>query len=313
MAKTHTLADLKAYAKRMSDDRLDGKADAFILESIQDAIKNLGTIAWSFLVNHYRLVTAARATRGTCGVTNLTRRVTFTSLVNPTGQPTLDKTWTIKFASEAVDYDFHSTASTTSVINLASSYVGTTSLDITTTSYSIFKRSYDLPADFRELLAIVDVRRPNWELIPASYAAMRELNLRRTGGDTPTTYSVENKTGDMVRQFWLYPFPSGTTRFQYDLIYARWPSIPTAASAGTTIIDWPDDHMVLLKAAIYMELAKRAEDDQKYQLAKMDYQDKLEAAAKADVPESAGMYIGHDRIRGGRQPSLNHYTITEGG
>ena len=312
MAKTTTLNELKAYAKRMSDDRLDGKADAFILESIQDAIKNLGTIAWSFLVNHYRLVTAARTSSpGGVTVTNLSRRVLFTSLVSQAGQPTLDKTWTAKFNGEAVDYDFASTASTTSVINLASSYVGTGNL--TAASYTLFKRSYDLPADFRELLAIVDVRRPNWELLPASYAAMRELNLRRTGGDTPTTYSVENKTGDMVRQFWLYPFPSGTTRFQYDLIYARWPSIPTGSSAGTTVIDWPDDHMVLLKAAIYMELAKRAEDDQKYQLAKMDYQDKLDAAAKSDVPESAGMFIGHDRIRGGRRPGLNHYTITEGG
>ncbi len=312
MAKTTTFASLKAYATRINDDSLDGKASAYILEAIQDALRNLANNPWSFLVKRTRVVTQPdRTTPGTVGIANNKRRITFSSLVNPSGNPTLDGTWTIKFAGEDIDYDFASTASTTSVINIASSYVGTASL--TASTFRVFKRTYDLPADFRELLSIVDVRRPRFGLEPKTYQSMLLLHQTRSSGDTPTAYSVENKSGDMVRQLWLYPLPSGTTRFQYDLIYARWPSIPASGDADNTIIDWPDDLMPLLKAAIAVELAKKAKDQQQYDLANSDYQEKLTAAGKSDVKESADLYIGGSGNYRGWPKGFQHYNVTEGG
>lgn len=313
MAKTTTFATLKAYATRINNDDLGGKAEAYILEAIQDALRNLATNPWSFLVKRTRLTTQPdRTTPGTVHLTNLTRRVRFTSLVNPTGNPTLDGTWTVKFAGEDIDYDFASTASTTSVINIASSYVGTASL--VASSYRVFKRTYDLPTDFRELLQIVDVRRPRYGLEPRTYQSMLLLHQTRSSGDTPYAYSVENKSGDMVRQLWLYPLPSGTTRFQYDIIYARWPTIPQSSDGNNTVIDWPDDLMPLLKAAISVELARKAKDDAFLSIADMNYQEKLRDAGKSDVRESADLYIGGTGSgRPGWPRGFQHYDVSEGG
>lgn len=311
MAKTTTFATLKAYATRINDDSLDGKASAYILEAIQDALRNLANNPWSFLVKRTRVVTQPdRSTPGAVSIAPNSRAVRFTSLVNPAGRPPLDGTWTVKFSGEDIDYDFASTATTTSLINVTSSFVGVTSTN--TGTYRVFKRTYDLPSDFRELLSIVDVRRPRYGLEPKTYQSMLMLHQTRSSGDTPYAYSVENKSGDMARQLWLYPLPSGTTRFQYDLIYARWPTIPASGDADNTVIDWPDDLLPLLKAAIGVELAKKAKDQMQYDLANSDYQEKLTAAGKSDVKESADMFIGGQGPR--RWPGgFQHYDVTEGG
>lgn len=247
-------------------------------------------------------------------VTRHTRVVRFTSLVNPTGNPTIDGTWSVKFSGEDIDYDFASVATTTSLINLTSSYVGTASLVGAT--YRVSKRSYDLPADFRELLAIVDVRAPTFKLRRATYQTMLTLNLQRNSGDQPHTYSIEaksNDTGNMkVKQLWLYPSPNGTTRFQYDLIYAAFVTVPTSATAGTTTIDWPDEYMDVLQAAIDVQLAKKAQDQGQLSLARDHYEDLIKNALGGDVDDSYSLYIGEDRrVHSGHTPfSIN---VTEGG
>lgn len=286
-----------------------------MLEAIQDALRTINRLPWTFLVKRTRVVThPERTTPGGVTVTRHTRLVRFTSLVNPTGNPTIDGTWGVKFAGEDVDYDFASVAATTSTINLTSSYVGTASL--TGAAYRVSKRSYDLPNDFRELLSITDVRAPTFKMRRATYQTMLTLNLQRNSGDKPHTYSIEaksNDTGNMkVKQLWLYPSPNGTNRFQYDLIYASLVTIPDSSTSNTAIIDWPDEYMDVLRAAIDVQLAKKAQNQEQLDIAREHYKELIENALGGDVDDSYSLYIGEDRrVQQARTPfDIN---VTEGG
>ncbi len=296
MAKSTTFADLKVKAARFNNDRTDDKAISINENAIQDALRNLAVVSdWTFLRSRFRLVTDDQTTTGAINLSlnsNSWLATSNSSSVVPdwSSITSLGSTWTVKVNGEDIDYDISSTG-TSAVVPLTSKYVGTANL--TRASYKLFRRSYDLPADFREMIGIVDVRRPHHPLIRVSHSEMLELNLGRSGGSTPDRYSIENKTGDTVRQLWLYPYPTGSTKFQYDLIYQRWPDNPTT---GTDTIDWPNDLMPLLESAVYREIALENKDMEAYQLADSDYADKLEVALSGDVEDSADWFIGMGRV-----------------
>ena len=318
MAQSTTLADLKKYARRINNDGESQKNEDQILAAIQDAMRNASqTCDWTFLRERKRITTREKYTTGRVNVTRNTATVIGVSnssgsqALFPTSIESSNSTFDIKMAGELIDYPISARLGSHS-LTLASVYVGTGSL--TQASFIIFRRSYDLPANCREVLNIVDVRDPNRGIRRINHKEMLEYSLRRADGSTPDFYSIENKTGDAVRQLWLYPFPDGDTRLQYDLIYQRWPTNPTL---DTDVIDWPNDLMPLLKQAIAVELALEQQDGERYDLAKTEYADKLREAMKGDVDESADFYIGDhsssgsDSGPGGRRRGFQNYTVSD--
>lgn len=308
MAQGKTLADLKAYAKRINSDRNDKKSVDQNLRAIQNALRNASQASdWTFLRTRYRMVTNEQRTSGAVNFTadsTHVRASSNASAVIANFISSINSTYTMKLAGENVDYDVSARNSSVS-ITLTSPYVGTTAAK---QPYILFRRSYDLPANFREMIAIVDVRSPEQELDRKSHKEMLELSLRRADGAEPECYSIENKTGDAVRQLWLYPFPNGSTKFQYDLIYQRWPTTPTA---DADVIDWPTDHIPLLEAAIAVEIALENEDRERYELFASDYASKLRDAMNGDVDESASFWIGGGRSSGVRRKFPLHLSVTD--
>ena len=311
MAKTVTLATLKTYAKRLNSDRTDKKSVDQNLRAIQTALRNVSQASdWTWLRTRTRQITNSQYTTGAVNFTADSAHVRASSNASGTianfaaSIGSLNSTYTMKLAGERIDYDISARASSTS-ITLVSAYVGSTAAK---QSFVIFRRSYDLPANFREMIAIVDVRNPEGGLERKSHKEMLELSLQRTDGAEPDCYSIENKTGDAVRQLWLYPFPNGSTKFQYDMIYQRWPTNPTL---DTDTIDWPNDHMPLLEAAIAVEIALENEDTERYQLYSSDYASKLRDAISGDVDESASFFVGEGRSSGVRRKSGLHLNVTD--
>lgn len=308
MAQSKTLSDLKAFAKRINSDRTDKKSVDQNLRAIQNALRNVSQASdWTFLRTRRRVVTNSQITSGAVNFTadsTLVRASSNASAVIANFIGSIDSTYTVKLAGEQIDYDISARNSSTS-ITLVSPYVGSSA---TKQSYIIFRRSYDLPANFREMIAIVDVRNPTQELERRSHKEMLELSLQRADGAEPECYSIENKTADAVRQLWLYPFPNGSTKFQYDLIYQRWPTIPTA---DTDVIDWPNDHIPLLEAAIAVEVALENEDRERYELFMSDYAGKLRDAVSGDVDESASFFIGGGRSSGVRRRFPLHLNVSD--
>lgn len=309
MAKTTTYSTLKEFARRVNNDRYDAKSDNFITEAIEEAIKTVGAEKWTFLIKRTRITTVLElSSKGRVNIAANGAKVIFTSGVGSLTQAGVNNTWSAKFNGEDVDYDFASTASG-STISLTSPYVGETDITLTSGAYRLFKRSYDLPADFRELVQIGDVRRPHIKLKRVNLPDMLAMNLQRANGETPYDYSIENKTGDAVRQLWLYPYPSGNTRFQYDLVYYRWPAKPVA---DADIIDWPDDLIPLLRVAIEMEIARKNEDDATYQLKLADYTEKVKNYTGADIEDGGQWYIGMESGWQGDRRWPLHLNVTQG-
>lgn len=305
MAKSVTYAVLKEFARRANDDRYDAKGESFITEAIEEALKVAGSEKWSWLVKRTRVTTSQElSTKGYVNLTANASKVIFASGITCLTQAGVNNQWAAKFEGDDVDYDIASTAAG-STVSLTSIYVRQSNVSVSGVSYRLFRRTYDLPDDFRELVAIVHTRQPHMPLARKSLEAMLTLNLQRTNGDTPDSYSVENKSGDMKRQLWLFPYPSGNTRHQFDLIYYRWPTKPTA---DADIIDWPDDLIPLLRDAIEMEIAKKNNDDQRYQLKLADYNAKKIEAIGSDVEDGGQFYIGVPSVNTRRAWPL-HLTV----
>ena len=288
MAKTTTYSTLKEFARRANSDRHDAKGENFITEAIFEALKVVGSEKWTFLIKRTRITTNSEITTpGTVNITQGAAKVIFQSGISA-AMSAVNNQWSAKFNGQNIDYDIQSTMAG-STVSLTAIYIGPSNASLTNGSFKLYRRAYDLPSDFRELVQIGDVRRPHVRLNRRSLPDLLAMNLQRSNGETPYDYSIENKTGDAVRQLWLYPYPSGNTRLQYDLVYYRWPATP---SVDADIIDWPDDLMPLLRVAIEMEIARKNDDDATYQLKLADYTSKVAAATGSDVEDGNQWYIG---------------------
>lgn len=305
MAKSQTYLQLKEFARRANDDRYDAKGEAFITEAIEEALKVVGSEKWSFLVKRKRITTSHElSTKGRVNIVHAGAKVIFTSGIASLTQAGVNNQWSAKFNGDDVDYDIASTAAG-STVSLTEIFIGQSNVNLAGGTYRLYRRCYDLPDDFRELIALVHTRQPHMPLERKTLPDLLTLNLQRTNGDTPDAYSVENKSGDMKRQLWLYPYPSGNTRHQFDLVYYRWPTKPTT---DAEIIDWPDDLMPVLRDAIEMEVAKKNNDDGRYELKKADYNAKKTEAIGADVEDGGQLYIGVPSI-GRRATWPLHLTV----
>jgi len=306
MARTTTFLDLKNFALRRANDAVDAKNIEYVEEAIQDALRNVSQIKqWSFLQEEYRAVTADDSAIGTVSVDVDGQIVTGSSTTFSTLG--VDQNWALKFNGENTDYRVGSSLTVTNAsLGITSVYIGTANLS--SVAYKIYKRSYDLPVNFRQMLRIVDVQQPTAGLARVNHSTMLRRNQTRSDGGRPHQYSIENKIGDAVRQLWLYPFPDG--RYQYDLIYMRWPTNPTA---DRDTIDWPDNEMPLLKAAIEVELAMKLNDHDWMDMARQQYAEKLAVAGGGDIEDSSPTYFIGTRVSrdNGRLWDGQHVNVTD--
>jgi hypothetical protein len=126
-----------------------------------------------------------------------------------------------------------------------------------TTSAATYRASrmrYDLPDDFARkatLLWNIDLQ---CEVPPLSPTELMRRHLAQPAyrSSQPQNYAI------LDNDLWLWPIPGeGGLRPSLELVYVRAVTIPAlGADPGTTILDWPDDHLDILRLAIEVEAAR---------------------------------------------------------
>lgn len=286
MAQTTTFTTLKSSIIRRNNDDVSGNSIADVEEAIKDSLRNLAQVRdWSFFKDRVRVTTSDDEAAGTISINTGSKILTGSATSWQAAGSVVDKTWAFKLNGENVDYYVSSSTVTNTSLIFTSSYVGTGNLSAKT--FKAFKRAYDLNANTREVHAIINVRNTSSRLLRLNTQGMLEYNLMRNSGGEPMYYSIENKRSDTVRQLWLYPYPD--SQYQYDIIYSRWPTIP---SADSDVIDWPDHLMPLLREAVLMELGAKRGDMMMLQRSQMAYSMKLDAAINGDMEDSGRRFIG---------------------
>jgi hypothetical protein len=229
-------------------------------------------------------------------------------VVQPTGG--IDPDWSIELNGESINYDLYRVDGSQSVV-LEQAYAG--AADLSADSYVAFLRFYSLPADFRQLTTIVEPQHRT-RMKRLSRAQVLEEGHSNSGGGRPQCYSIETKHIDAgaqlqasqasIMQLWLYPYPDAT--YQYQLLYQRWPRIPgldADVSADEEIVDWPDEQMGVLEAAIEVEVARRNDDDAALARAEAALSRKLGNTVQGDVSDIDDVHVGLER--GGRKRLRN--------
>lgn len=303
MALTTTRLILKNYALHsIGKDAVDPTSVERYERCIENAIKALGRYRdWSFQQDVVDLVTTAPYSTGTVTIPSTTA-VTFSGTTLPSnvvGQ-------VLKFSGETNGYEITVRGSDTAA-TILSVYAGNEAADTAGETYVILFPLVDLPANFKKHIALYDPETDE----PLGYVGFGENSYRqsqRTGSGTPELYTFKPKRHDVnVRQLMLYPPPA--TKRIYQLAYFRQPgwfdtsTVATnawkrEATADTDYVDWPDDLMHVLRAAIQAAVAEEYQPG-----AYLQYQSLFELKAK-DAANKDQVYGQPKRLSRGESSAI---------
>jgi hypothetical protein len=310
MSKTRTVTNLFSWVTKRNNDDSSGKAIQQNKDAIRDAILNSSKLKdWAHLESTFRVTTSAPVTAGGIDFTNGAAAVTGVEVSGVT--PAWDTAgvsdeWTMELAGDDVDVEVLSVDSETA-ITFKHAYVTPGGGDLDDASYILFHRRYKLPVNFRALRKIIDLQLRT-KMTKKTRAEIVEMGHEYSGAGTPDCYAIETKelvvsaqlatAQSQISELWLHP-PPDTAR-QYDLVYQRWPQIPAFSDPDNEIIDWPDEFMSVLEAAIEVELARANSDTEQVELKKANLMDKVPWDTKADISgqDYDDDYIGMGSRRG---------------
>lgn len=273
MALTRTRSALKDFAREaIHAGAQDDVATARIERGIDNALKALAKKReWSFQRDHFDIVCSIPvAFTDVLGVTQGNTAVHDASA--GTGGFVAGQVGAfIRFASERKMYEIASVTDDDD-LTLVENYSNETPGDLSLADGEIIFPLYDLPINFRKHECLFNTVDPDDELAKVDYGAMWKAHLERTGTGTPEAFDLIPKRNDPnVSQLALFPAPDVKKR--YTLTYFRQPGwFSTAVPATSTwvkdlgsqalgtydayYVDWPDNFMDVLEAAIMMCIAK---------------------------------------------------------
>jgi hypothetical protein len=259
MTLTVTRLDLFTYAKNNGWESLDPVATRRFYRACDNGLRMVSREReWAFLTDTFQLVTIVPYSTGTlttptagdttwefAGATIPTNVVTANAFLEVNGE----RGW--YEITERTDAD---TLETRSV------YMGSVAASTASTTFRIVYPCYDLPADFRSLRGIWDIKRQDW-LREVEVSEMWWLHSEHAGASQPEGYAVKQKRHDPnVQQLIFWPAPGSTTD-AFEIAYTReagWYSSATPATstfkmigtATTDYVDWPEAKLDLLYRAI---------------------------------------------------------------
>lgn len=161
----------------------------------------------------------------------------------------------IKFGGEATPYQILSVNTGAGTAVLVEPYP-TLGVITTFSSFEILAFNYDLPSDFGKLIKITRVG-AGTNLNRVTLTRYEELRGNQAGNGIPYWYTIAPKLNDTLSQLLLWPAPDAAT-YQWDVWYHRkvgWLDASTRAwkltpTATTDIVDWPDELIPVLRAAM---------------------------------------------------------------
>jgi hypothetical protein len=273
MALTRTRSALKDFAREaIHAGAQDDVATARIERGVDNALKALAKRReWSFQRDHFDIVCSIpvtiddllTATQGSTAVHDANAG-TGAFVAGQVGG-------FLRFNSERKMYEIASVTDDDD-LTLVENYSNETPGDLALADGVISFPLYDLPVNFRKHECLFNTVDPSNELAYVDYGAMWQAHLERTGVGTPEAFSLVPKRNDPnVSQLALFPAPDLKKR--YTLTYFRQPGWFSTATPATSTwvkdlgaqaigtydayyVDWPDNLMDVLEAAILMSVAK---------------------------------------------------------
>lgn len=292
MALTVTRGNLKTFLRANYYDKLDTVAQARVERCIEDGLRMAGRAReWAHQISDTPINAIAPYSTGTVSVSNGGTSVTGTGTVFPSDVVTANAF--IEFNGENHWYAISARGGDTA-LTLLNAYSNRSGTSLTDVTYTIVYPFYELPANFRRHLSLLDVG-ANQCLAWADVPALWEAHSANAGTATPYAYGVTTKRHDPnVKGLLLYPAPAQIEKYQ--LVYTRhagWYSSATPASStfamkaasDAVYVDWPDDKLDILYAAILVKLYEEVAPERVSQAFGHYYQ--ILAEAQMDDAENA--------------------------
>ncbi len=239
-----TYKDLRDYIRDNYADSVDVKATRVYDRIIDRAFRRMAkTTDWSFLLKMGRINLVAPYETGTVALTQDSKTVTLTGGTWPATMGT--DVWHIIFAANnEVEFEVITRNSGT-VIELNENWPFTAEA---ANGFTAYRRDYALPVRFRKFMW--GEMENYWEMSYITPSDYIELRLRQAqyAGD-PRWFTVF----DQRLKFWPY---ASTIRVA-DFLYVAWPKLLSDAGVvDTDAIDWDENHLDLVFAAIDLEVAR---------------------------------------------------------
>lgn len=311
MALTVQRSDLITFLRNNYFEKLDTITTNRINRNIENGLRRVSRQRdWSFLETTKKINAIAPYSTGTVSVSHGSASVTGSGTVFPSDSVGAY----IEFNGEDGWYEITVRGGDTS-LTILDNYSNTGGSNLSGVTYNIVYPLYSLPANFRRKAGLFDPGRRRW-LRYADSTALWWVHAGRTGTAQPEAYGFTPLRHDPnISRLLLYPAPSAVEN--YELVYWRhagWYSSNTPATstfklkatADTDYIDWPDDMLDLLYAAILLELYEEI-GDPKMGAAASRYFQLYEAAAADDQENGEIRRIGQS---GGRGPNQRHFIST---
>jgi hypothetical protein len=286
MSMSLTYAELKQYVRDVAGHGSDTFTDRQIARAIIGGLEKCSTEReWSWLKTKTKLATTVPYATGTVSVSIGGTSVTGSGTVFPSDVVGA----VIRFAGERALYEISVRTSDTA-LTIVDAYRNSTAAALSGATYSIGYPYINLPANFRSILALVDLER-NDPLMDLKQYQAEVYHANRADTSRPYAFAIRAKRNDSLKQLYLYPVPS-TSIERYELVYYRragWFDSATAATsafkseptADADVADWPIEHQRVLQAACHLTLLEetgRGNLNQAY----MVYNDRLMKAAGDD-------------------------------
>lgn len=278
MALTRTRSALKDFAREaIHAGAQDDVATARIERGVDNGLKLVAKQReWSFQRDHYDIVCSIPVS--ITALLSVSQDGTAVHDANAgTGAFVAGQVGAfLRFESERKMYEIASVTDDDD-LTLVEAYSNETPGDLASADGQIIFPLYDLPANFRKEECLFNTMDPDDELAYVDFGPLWKAHLERTGVGTPEAYGLIPKRNDPnIRQLALFPAPDLKKR--YTLTYFRqpgWFSTATPATStwvrdlGTQVagtydayyVDWPDDLMNVLEAAILLCVAKEIRPD----------------------------------------------------
>lgn len=299
MALTRTRSALKDFAREaIHAGANDDVATQRIERGLDNALKALAKRReWSFHRDTYDIITIP-----SFSITSTISVGDASTTVSDSGNtiPSNAVGGFFEFNSERHWYEITERASAGSA-TIRQAYTNESSTNLAAVSAVVLYPLVDLPANFRKEECLFDTANPDNELAYVDYGSAWLAHAQRAGSGEPEAYGLIPKRNDPnISQIILYPAPDVKKR--YTMTYFRqpgWFSTATPAtsswvkdlgaqSAGTYdayYVDWPDNLMDVLEAAVMMCVAREI---------KPEAYSSYKAAFNAEVAEAAAF----DKVNG---------------
>ena len=302
MALTVQRSDLIDFLRANYFQKLDTITTDRIKRNIENGLRRVSRQRdWSFLETTKKLNATAPYSTGTVSVTHGSTTVTGSGTTFTSSMVGAY----IELNGEDGWYEISAYTSGTE-ITIADAYSNVGGDDLSGVTYVVAYPLIDLPANFRRKAGIFDPGRRCW-LRYADSTSLWWVHAGRTGTAQPEAYGFTPTRHDPnITKLLLYPAPNAIENYEmvywrhagwYDTAVPATSAFKLKATADTDYIDWPDDMLDLLYAAILLEMYEEIGHENAGQ-AQQRYYQLYEQAAADDQENGEVRTLGTSSGRG---------------